>query len=143
MKRKLTFNFYPSSGSKTPRVNPKNKYHKYDTTIIKFGVKTCDNLRRICYLSRKLVQICNFCTITGNGATKIASTFQKVNIFFLQVWSKSLTLFKYLNLVTPLIEELTHFKPVLLSYRNRSIDLLCELIDWFFHNRSAGLKWVK
>ena len=51
------------------------------STIPKFGVKTRDNLRRICYLSRNLVQICNFCTITGNVVLRLPILFKR-KIFF-------------------------------------------------------------
>ena len=42
--------------------------------------------------------------------------------------------------MTPLAEDLTHFNPVLLSYSNRSIDLLCDSMDWFIDNSNAGMK---
>ena len=82
VKTKLTFSFYPSSGIKTSKVKAKNKYHKYDTKIQSQNLK---QLETNLHLSRNLVQICNFCPITGNGATKTKCAFQKVNIFLLQV----------------------------------------------------------
>ena len=33
---------------------------------------------------------------------------------------------------------LTHQVPVLPSYRNQSIDLLCESIDWFLYEGNTG-----
>ena len=33
--------------------------------------------------------------------------------------------------------------PVLPSYRNESIDLLCKSIDWFLFEGSTGTYWVK
>ena len=34
---------------------------------------------------------------------------------------------------------LTHYVPVLPSYRNQSIDLLCKSIDWFLYEGSTGI----
>ena len=33
--------------------------------------------------------------------------------------------------------------PVLPSYRNQSIGLLCKSIDWFLYEENTGIKWVK
>ena len=33
--------------------------------------------------------------------------------------------------------------PVLPSYRNQSIDLLCKSIDWFLYEGNTGIQWVK
>ena len=33
--------------------------------------------------------------------------------------------------------------PVLPSYRNQSIDLLCKSLDWFLYEGNTGNKWVK
>ena len=33
--------------------------------------------------------------------------------------------------------------PVLLSYRNQSVDLLCKSIDWFLYEGNTGTSWVK
>ena len=33
--------------------------------------------------------------------------------------------------------------PVLPSYRNQSIDLLCKSIDWFLYDGNTGFEWVK
>ena len=38
---------------------------------------------------------------------------------------------------------LTHYVPVLPSYRNQSIDLLCKSIDWFLYEGNTGTYWVK
>ena len=32
--------------------------------------------------------------------------------------------------------------PVLPSYRNQSIDLLCKSIDWFLYEGNTGIYWV-
>ena len=32
--------------------------------------------------------------------------------------------------------------PVLPSYRNQSIDLVCKSIDWFLYEGSTGIQWV-
>ena len=32
--------------------------------------------------------------------------------------------------------------PVLLSYRNQSIDLLCKSIDWLLYEGNTGIQWV-
>ena len=32
--------------------------------------------------------------------------------------------------------------PVLPSYRNQSLDLLCKSIDWFLYEGSTGIYWV-
>ena len=32
--------------------------------------------------------------------------------------------------------------PVLPSYRNQSIDLLCKSIDWFLYEDNTGIWWV-
>ena len=34
--------------------------------------------------------------------------------------------------------DLTHSVPVLPSYRNESIDLLCKSIDWFLYEGNTG-----
>ena len=39
--------------------------------------------------------------------------------------------------------RLTHYVPVLLSYRNQSIDLHSKSIDWFLHEGNTGIEWVK
>ena len=33
--------------------------------------------------------------------------------------------------------------PVLPSYRNQSIDLICKSIDWFLYESNTGIQWVK
>ena len=38
---------------------------------------------------------------------------------------------------------LTHYVPLLPSYRNQSIDLLCKSIDWFLYEGNTGTKWLK
>ena len=43
--------------------------------------------------------------------------------------------------ISPLI--LTHEMPVLPSYRNQPIDLLCKSIDWFLYEGNIGISWVK
>ena len=37
---------------------------------------------------------------------------------------------------------LTHKVPVLFSYRNQSIDLLCKSIDWFLYEGNTDTEWV-
>ena len=38
--------------------------------------------------------------------------------------------------------RLTHYMPVLPSYRSQSIDLLCKSIDWFLYEGNTGTYWV-
>ena len=38
--------------------------------------------------------------------------------------------------------SLTQWVPVLRSYKNQSIDLLCKSIDWFLYEGSTGTQWV-
>ena len=38
--------------------------------------------------------------------------------------------------------RLTHYVPVLPSYRSQSIDLLCKSIDWFLYEGNTGTYWV-
>ena len=33
--------------------------------------------------------------------------------------------------------------PVLPSYKNKSIDLLCKSMDWFLYEGNTGISWVK
>ena len=41
-----------------------------------------------------------------------------------------------------ILSVLTHLVPVLLSYKDQSIDLHSKSIDWFLYDGNSGTEWI-
>ena len=48
--------------------------------------------------------------------------------------------FTYIKFIWSILKrQLIHLMPVLPSYRNHPIDLLCKSIDWFLHEGNTNI----